>query len=328
MTSAFAPRYARVLVALHHEPQGLRLSDLAALNGIPLSSAQRLLGALIRDGLVVRDQSRRPVYRLAGTAPGAAIEEVARWRLSASELVEVDRFLDTLRMRGSEGTKPEAPIELPESVREIRRTLLAILERRARPGAGSDLAYLRKEGFMMLTWWANADRALKGVPHAVFGAIAAMRYMPARHTADLDLAVRLVDLTRAEEALRKANWTSRGSLSLYGGLVGKAWVDADGHELDVIGLPGSWGAAAIASATYSKSAGMRSLILPYAVLTKMISSRARDVADISRMLGMLPQDKLDSVLVVVRKYMSAQDAEDVEQIAALGRLEAGRARRK
>jgi len=52
--------------------------------------------------------------------------------------------------------------------------------------------------------------------------------------------VRLADLARAEEALRKANWTSRGSLSLYGGLVGKAWVDADGHELDVIGLPGSW----------------------------------------------------------------------------------------
>jgi len=50
----------------------------------------------------------------------------------------------------------------------------------------------------------------------------------------------------------------------------------------------------------------------------MISSRARDVADISRMLGMLPQDKLDSVLVVVRKYMSAQDARMSSRSPLLG----------
>lgn len=178
-----------------------------------------------------------------------------------------------------------------------------------------------------MTWWSAADTALKGIPHAAFGAIAAMRYMPARGTDDLDIAVRHADLPKAEEALRAAGWKPAATLQLYGGLSGKAWSDASRHDLDVIGLPGSWGEAAIRTATYDKATEMRALTLPYSVLTKMISSRTKDVSDISRMLGSLSEARLVPVLAVMTKYMSRQDLEDVEQIVALGRLESGEARR-
>jgi hypothetical protein len=328
MTSAFAPRSARALIALRQEPDGLRLSELANLNQTPLSSAQRLLAALIRDGLVVASSGRHPTYRLAPSAPVNAIEEIARWRLPEPELSKVSRFLEALRsMRASDSHNQEI-IDLPESARVVRQAMLALLARRARPGAGSDLNNLRKEGYEILVWWSTVDAALKDVPHAVLGAIAAMRYMPARQTRNLDIAVRLKDLPAAEAALRKAGWKPSASLQMSGGLVSKSWIDAGQHELDVIGLPGRWGETAIAVATPNKAVGMRSLTLPYSVLTKMISSRTQDVADINRMLGPLSPAQLAPVLAVMRKHLSSQDVEDLEQIAALGRLEVGRSKGK
>jgi len=178
-----------------------------------------------------------------------------------------------------------------------------------------------------MTWWAAADSVLRGIPHAAIGAVAAMRYMPARGTDDLDIGVRLADLPRAESELRAAGWKSTTALQLYGGLAGKAWVDPAGHELDVIGLPGTWGAAAISTATFDRAAKMRAITLPYAVLTKMISSRTRDVSDISRMLGSRSDARLAPVLAVMKQHMTRDDVEDLEQIIALGRLEASEAKR-
>ncbi len=171
-------------------------------------------------------------------------------------------------------------------------------------------------------WRAAADAALRGIPHAAIGAVAAMRYMPARGTDDLDVAVGLADLPKAESALRAAGWKPTATLQLYGGLAGKAWADAAGHELDLIGLPGTWGATAISSATYSQAAQMRAITLPYAVLTKMISSRAKDVSDISRMLGSQSDARIAPVLAVMKQQMTTEDSEDLAKIIALGRLEA------
>ena len=73
---------------------------------------------------------------------------------------------------------------------------------------------------------------------------------------------------------------------------------------------------------------MRAITLPYAVLTKMISSRAKDVSDISRMLGSL-SDASDRLLVlaVMKQHMTTEDFEDLAQIIDLGRLEASEAKR-
>ncbi len=316
-----------MFLALRRAPDGLRLSDLAALNKIPLSSAQRIIGGLEHDGWIVREPTYRPKYRLAPDAPGSAIEEVARWRLPTADVEEVQQFMDrALASSLLDEPATPAPIDVPRAIRDARRTLLAILARRARPGIGSDLNRLMKGERPVMTWWAAADAALRGIPHAAMGAVAAMRYMPARGTDDLDIAVRLADLAKAESALRAAGWKPTATLQLNGGLAGKAWADAAGHELDLIGLPGAWGATAISSATHSRSARMRAITLPYAVLTKMISSRAKDVSDISRMLGSLSDARIAPVLAVMKQHMTIEDFEDLAQIIDLGRLEASEAK--
>jgi len=328
VTYALDHHSARVLLALRGAPGGLRLSDLAALNRIPLSSAQRIMGGLERDGLIVRESAYRPRYQLAPGAPGSAIEEVARWRLPKADVAEVERFLELAFPPGTLGEAAgEATIEVPAAIREARRTLLAILGRRARPGTGSDLAHLMEGKRPVMVWWAAADAALRGIPHAAIGAVAAMRYMPARGTDDLDIAVRLADLPRAESALRAAGWKPTATLQLYGGLAGKAWVDPAGNELDVMGLPGTWGATVISTATFDQAAKMRAIRLPYAVLTKMIASRTKDISDISRMLGSLSDARIAPVLAVMKQHMTSEDFDDLEEIIALGRLEASEATR-
>ena len=324
VASALDLRSARILLALRGAPGGLRLSDLASLTRIPLSSAQRLMGGLERDGLVVREGSYHPKYRLAPEAPAAAIEEVARWRLPTSDIAEVERFLDdALSASLLQGASDDVSIDLPAVVLDTRRTVLAILRRRAQPGAGSDLQHLMNGERPLMSWWAAADVALKGIPHAAIGAVAAMRYMPARGTNDLDMAVRLADLPKAEAALRAAGWRSTTTLQLAGGLAGKAWVDSSGNELDLMGLPGRWGAAAISTATHDPASKMRAVTLPYSVVTKMISSRAKDISDLSRMLGSPSDAETAPVLALIKQHMESS-LDDLEQIIALGRAEAGR----
>lgn len=333
VTRTLDPRAARVLVALHRVPAGLRLSDLAAVNGIGLSSAQRVVGTLQQDGWVVREPSYRPKYRIAPGAPNAAIDEVARWQLSPVDLESVLEFLDqglaspTLdghMLPTLDRPTPDSVIRVPKIARQARRRLLGLVAKRARPGAGSDLPRLMNGERPLMTWWAEADAALRDVPHAAIGAVAANRFMPARGTDDLDLAVRIVDLPKAEAALVSSGWRTTATLHLHGGLAGKAWVDPTGHELDVIGLPGAWGEEAISAATFDQGSRMRTVTLPYAVLTKMISSRAQDVSDISRMLGSLTDEDLVPVIALTKQHMAADDLDDLEQIIALGRLEAER----
>ena len=312
-------------MALHRVPGGLRLSDLAAVSGIGLSSAQRVVGPLERDGWVVRDPGYRPKYRIAPDAPGAAIDEVARWQLSLAELEGVLAFLEQRAAAPVlAGPAPHAAIGIPDVVRAARRRLLGLLSKRAGPGAGSDLPRLASGDRALMAWWAEADSALREVPHAAIGAVAANRFMPARATDDLDMAVRLADLVESEAALQRAGWTPTAALELHGGLAGKAWIDPTGHELDLIGLPGAWGEAAISTASFDPGSRMPTVTLPYAVLTKMISSRAQDVADISRRLGPLTDEDIAPVVRVMNEHMAADDLEDLEQIIALGRLEADR----
>src|SRR3990170_2727347 len=126
--------------------------------------------------------------------------------------------------------------------------------------------------------------------------------MPPRQPADIDAAVRLPDLPGAEEALRQAGWTRLGTLRLGGGLRGSAW-GRGGRELDLLGLPRRWGEEAITAAQRNVVDGRPTLTLEHLVVAKLISGRAVDVADLSRMLGAASAEALAAVRGAVTRHL-------------------------
>ena len=236
---------------------------------------------------------------------------------------ELDRVPVAPKPRAMTG----AVVSIPTREQRVaaRRLLLDFSLRRQRPGSGSMLHELMKGKRPVMNWWRQAAAALQGkhIPIAVTGANAANAYMPPRATGDLDLALRVVDLAAAGQALAEAGWEFLGNLQLYENLRGTAWKKG-ADELDLIGLPGAWGQAAIAAAQGNPLvAGLPTLTLPYVVVMKLISARPQDSADISRMLGPAPEATLNAVRAVVRRWRP-QDAEELEQMIALGQLEWGK----
>ena len=180
-----------------------------------------------------------------------------------------------------------------------------------------------------MEWWRKAAEVIEAqdIKLAVTGAVAANAYMPPRQTADLDLAVQAADIDRAAHALTNAGWRLLGNLSLYEDLTRTAW-KLGRNELDLIGLPGTWGRSAIAAAQDNERvSGLATLTLPYVVVMKLISARPQDSADISRMLGPASGETLKAVRAVVKKWRSA-DVEDLEQMIVAGQLEYGPNERK
>src|SRR3989339_480413 len=81
-----------------------------------------------------------------------------------------------------------------------RRAFLSLVARRQRPGSGSNAAALMNGKRLTMRWWKDIHAALRGIPHAIGGGVAANQYRPPRHTADVDFMVRLRDLPAAEDA--------------------------------------------------------------------------------------------------------------------------------
>lgn len=172
-----------------------------------------------------------------------------------------------------------------------------------------------------MDWWADANRALQNVPHAVGGAVAANAYAPERSTKDLDLIVQATDEQRAAEALRTTGWRKIGSLA---GIRGSSWQDLAGHDIDLIELVEPWGAEAVKSAQGNIIEGMPTLTLPYLVWMKLSAARTLDLADVSRMLGRASPEQTAAARAVVAWLGSAEDVADFDQLVQMGRLERDR----
>ena len=69
-----------------------------------------------------------------------------------------------------------------------------------------------------------------------------------------------------------------------------------------------------------KEAGYPVLDLPYLVLMKMEMSRAQDLADLSKMLGLAAAEDLTRIREIVARYLPAA-LEDLESLIYLGGLE-------
>lgn len=198
-----------------------------------------------------------------------------------------------------------------------RRILIDICRRRIRPGTGSGVEFLHRR--TSVNPWPDLRPILEGIPWAIVGAVATRAYMPERMTRDLDILVRRQDGDKVWERLQAAGYCFISPLAITGFLARSP----DGVEVDVILGDYPWLDEALTHPRQDP-AGYPVLNLPYLVLMKMASSRAQDVADVTRMLGLASEDDLARVREVVARYAPA-DAQDVESLIYLGRVEIGKA---
>ena len=196
---------------------------------------------------------------------------------------------------------------------EQRKQYLAIASRRVKPGSGSGPLTLRARtaayGAPDLSFLSNV------VEFTVVGGVATRLYMPERMTLDTDILVRPDDAAQAEAALRGAGCEKRGPLTIGG----STWTMPDGRSLDLVAFDAPWTEAAIRTSVRGKD-GLPYIALPYLVLMKLGAGRTQDLADISRMLGGADAGGLAESRQIVGRYRP-QDAEDLESLIRLGKLE-------
>ena len=197
-----------------------------------------------------------------------------------------------------------------------RKIYLSLAERRAQPGSGSAPFEVRERASAFAP--PQVRRLLGDLPFVIVGGLATRLYMSARMTLDVDVLVRPADLPEAEKALREAGCRKRGPLTIGG----STWTTPDGQELDLIALAATWAEEAVTSAITAPD-GQPYVALPYLVLMKLASSRVQDLADISRMLGVADAASIDRTRTLVTRHRPA-DAEDLESIIRLGRIEQNR----
>ena len=165
------------------------------------------------------------------------------------------------------------------------------------------------------------DAAFGSVPHAIIGAVAANRFMPARQTMDIDFAIAQRDVAVASETLLAAGWHMQHDLVVRPPLAGVAWQSADDQPIDVIIVPGRWGEALVDSAMTNRADGLPMASLPHLVILKMIAGRTTDAGDVARMLGHQDALTLEAVRTVARRVLQEPELADLDQLIELGRLE-------
>jgi hypothetical protein len=197
----------------------------------------------------------------------------------------------------------------------IRRTLIEVSRRRARPGTGSALNFLWERTANML--FPDLGPVLGPIPWAVVGAAATRLYMPERATQDLDVMVRPEDAALARQRLIEAGFTYQGELAIGG----SSWRTPEGFPVDVVEQPEPWLVPGIEEAERNRDPqGLPVLPFPYLVLMKLRSGRVQDLADVTRMLGQANEEMLAAVRELCDR-VAPGEREDLESLIALGRLE-------
>ena len=201
----------------------------------------------------------------------------------------------------------------PTTVATRRKAYLALAKRRIRPGSGSSRRHLQRRTARQPI--SDLQALLQGVPFVVVGAMAARLYMPERMTHDTDVLVLVDDLAACERRLLQAGCRKIGDLSIGGA----SWELPDGSELDVIALDTPWARRAIAEPVTAQT-DLPTVALSYLVVMKLLSGRAQDIADLTRMLGAADDEALEQVNTAVAEYVP-DAVEDVENMVMLGRME-------
>lgn len=157
---------------------------------------------------------------------------------------------------------------------------------------------------------------LGGVPFVVVGGWAVHHYLPGRPAGDgLDLLIpwaRFADAEKhlaATRAKRAGDWAPGGSV----------WALSGGEVLTLVALEDEW----VVQALRKPRAGAGDwpvIDLPWLVLMKLGSTRSQDQDDAIHLLGHATAPALRAIRRVVGEYQP-QDAEDLDSLAYLGRLD-------
>jgi len=167
--------------------------------------------------------------------------------------------------------------------------------------------------------WPDLRQILGDIRWATIGGVATRHYMPERATVDLDILIAAEDARVARERLTQAGYQYLQELTVGG----STWRSPEGVEVDVLESSEPWVARALAAAEQNRDLqGLPILPLPYFVLMKFRSGRARDVADLAQMLGQAEADQLDEVRRVVAAF-EPEALEDLESLITLGQMESG-----
>lgn len=168
--------------------------------------------------------------------------------------------------------------------------------------------------------WPDLTPVLLPIRWAVVGAAATRLYMPERTTQDLDIAIVAEDMPEAFKKLSAAGFVKQNDLSIGGA----TWRAQDGQLIDVIAGNDPWWPSALAeSQTNRDEQGLPILPLRHLVLMKFQASRARDLGDITQMLGLANDTALKGVRALFQQH-APDDMDDLESLIALGKLEMGK----
>lgn len=194
-----------------------------------------------------------------------------------------------------------------------RKQYISIILRRVKPGKGS-LNNLTQEIQMNLSVF-NLKNILIKTPFVITGGLATRLYMQDRMTLDMDIVVLSDNASYAEQELKYGGCIQKGILSIGG----STWILPDKTELDMITLAESWVKEAIQS-PQTGPGNLPYIELPYLVLMKLRSSRAQDIADISRMMGNADDKAIKKTKQIIGRFFP-DDLEDLESLIYLGKLE-------
>jgi hypothetical protein len=195
----------------------------------------------------------------------------------------------------------------------LRKRLIALALKRARPGSGSHPSFLRER----TSSYRGMDlrQLISRAPFVVVGAVATRLYMPERATVDVDVLIRPQDSAVVSADLQAAGAERIGDLAIGG----STWRLPDGTMLDVIESDKPWVQRALQSPQRGPD-GLPYVDLAHLVLMKLQAGRTQDLADVSRMLGAADGPALERVRAVVSSYLS-DASDDLESLIALGKLE-------
>jgi len=160
-----------------------------------------------------------------------------------------------------------------QNIANHRKLFIELAKKRVKPGSGSSIDFLKSRTWNYPT--VNIHHFIKLTPFVLIGGVATRMYMAERKSTGIDILISFKNIDRIEDELKLVKANKLNNLS-YGG---SRWQLEDKNYLNVVALNRTWVKEAIQNPNYNPDK-LPIISLPYLVLSKLISHRSQDLADI------------------------------------------------